>query len=61
MVDAPDGDTAVFCRVLRDDAGSVEVQGETGVGEIELRRGDVWVLRWSAVKEGVRRGNVELI
>ena len=60
MVDKPDEDSAVFCRVLRD-AGSVEVQGEAGVGDVDLKRGDVWVLRWSAVKEGVVRGDVELI
>ena len=60
MVDKPDEDTAVFCRVLRD-SGSVEIHGEAGVGEVELKRGDVWVLRWSAVKEGVVRGDVELL
>lgn len=60
MVDKPDEDRAIFCRVLRD-AGSVELQGAAGVGEAELKRGDVWVLRWSAVKEAVTRGDVELI
>ena len=60
MVDKPDEDSAVFCRVLRD-AGSVEIQGEAGVGDVELRRGDVWVLRWSAVKEAAGRGDVEMI
>ena len=60
MVDKPDEESAVFCRVLRD-AGSVEIQGEAGAGDIELRRGDVWVLRWSAVRETVARGEVELI
>ena len=60
MVDKPDEDSAVFCRVLRD-AGSVEIQGETGAGDIYLKRGDIWVLRWSAVREAVVRGEVELI
>jgi GINS complex subunit 4 len=60
MVDGPDVDAAVFCRVLRD-AGHVEVQGEQGVGEVELRRGDVWCVRWSAVKDAVLRGDVEMI
>lgn len=60
MVDKPDEESAVFCRVLRD-AGIVEIQGETGAVEVELRRGDVWVLRWSAVKDAVVRGDVELI
>lgn len=60
MVDTPDLDSAVFCRVLRN-AGSVEVHGETGTGEVELRRGDVWILRWSAVRDKVLAGDVELI
>ncbi|KAK5132534.1 hypothetical protein LTR08_008851 [Meristemomyces frigidus] len=60
MVDKPETDNAVFCRVLRD-AGSVEIQGEGGATEVDLRRGDVWVVRWSAVDEAVRRGDVELI
>ena len=60
MVDNPDEESAVFCRVLRD-SGNVEIQGETGAGEVELKRGDVWVLRWSAVKEAMVRGDVELI
>lgn len=60
MVDKPDEDSAVFCRVLRD-AGSVEIQGETGVGYVDLKRGDIWVLRWSAVKDAVVKGEVELI
>lgn len=60
MVDKPDEDAAVFVRVLRD-AGTVEIQGEQGTGEVELRRGDVWVLRWRDVREGVGRGDVECI
>lgn len=60
MVDKPDEDTAVFVRVLRD-AGTVEIQGEQGVGEVELKRGDVWVLRWRDVRKGVEAGDVECI
>ncbi|KAF2772640.1 GINS complex, Sld5 component [Teratosphaeria nubilosa] len=60
MVDAPDELSAVFVRVLRD-AGKVEVQGEAGVGVVELKRGDVWVLRWRDVRSGVEKGDVELI
>ncbi|TKA53646.1 hypothetical protein B0A55_10688 [Friedmanniomyces simplex] len=60
MVDKPDEDAAVFCRVLRD-AGGVEIQGPGQVSEGELKRGDVWVMRWSTVREAVRRGDVELI
>lgn len=61
MVDAPDGDTAVFVRVLRDEAGAVTVPGEKEDGVVELKRGDVWVLRWSAVRDLVLRGLVELV
>jgi GINS complex subunit 4 len=43
------------------DAGQVEVQGEQGAGTVELNRGDVWVLRWRDVKEGVEKGDIELI
>ena len=60
MVDKPDEDTATFCRVLRD-AGTVEVQGEAGVGDVELKRGDIWVLRWSSIREAVVKGDVECI
>ena len=60
MVDKAEEDSAVFCRVLRD-AGSVDIQGEAGRADVELKRGDVWVLRWSAVGEAVREGDVELI
>ena len=60
MVDKPDEDTAVFVRVLRE-AGTVEIQGEQGMGEVELKRGDVWVLRWKDVRAGVENGDVECI
>jgi len=60
MVDTPDEETAVFVRVLRN-AGSVVVQGEQGVGEVELRRGDVWVLRWGDVRKTVLAGDLEMI
>ncbi|RMX80562.1 hypothetical protein D0869_07461 [Hortaea werneckii] len=60
MVDKPDEDGAVFCRVLRD-AGEAEIHSEEGTSEVELKRGDVWILRWSAVRDAVVRGDVELI
>lgn len=56
MVDKPDEDRAVFCRVLRDGYAQRPVDDD-----IELKKGDVWVLRWSSVKQGVQRGDVELI
>jgi GINS complex subunit 4 len=60
MVDKPDEEGAVFCRVLRD-AGRVPVYGETATTDVELRRGDLWLLRWSAIKDAVLRGDVELV
>lgn len=61
MVDAPDQESAVFVRVLRDVEEPVAVHGEQGTGEVELRRGDVWVLRWSSVRDSVLLGDVELL
>ncbi|GAM86634.1 hypothetical protein ANO11243_046490 [Dothideomycetidae sp. 11243] len=61
MVDAPDVESAVFVRVLRDVEQPVEVHGEHGPAEIDLRRGDVWVLRWASVRDRVLLGDVELI
>lgn len=60
MIDKPDEGSAVLCRVLRD-AGSVEIYGESGTGLVDLKRGDVWVLRWSAIKDAVLRGDAELV
>lgn len=58
MVDRPDVDKAVFVRVLKD-CGEVVVPG-TDV-KAEFRRGDIWVVRWSAVRERVLGGDVEVI
>ena len=60
MVDKPDEEGAVFCRVLRD-AGRVEVFAENGATDVDLRRGDLWLLRWSAVRDAVLRGDVECV
>jgi GINS complex subunit 4 len=58
MIDRPDLEKAVFVRVLRD-CGEVVVPG-TDV-RAEFRRGDVWVVRWSAVREKVMEGEVEVM
>jgi GINS complex subunit 4 len=58
MVERPDSEKAVFVRVLRD-CGEVVVPG-TDV-RAEMRRGDVWVVRWSAVREKVLEGSVEVM
>jgi GINS complex subunit 4 len=58
MVDTPDLDRAVFIRAL-DDIGEVKIPG-TDV-RIDLQKGDISVIRWSAVKSIVQRGEAELI
>lgn len=58
MVDRPDEDAAVFCRALRD-VGVVGVEGTDR--RFEVKRGDVWVVRWSAVRTWVLTGDIELI
>jgi GINS complex subunit 4 len=58
MVDRPDEDGAVFVRALRD-VGEVHVEGTER--RFQMKRGDVWVVRWSAVRRWVLQGDVELI
>lgn len=58
MVEVPDLDKAVFVRGLRDLEEPVVIEGmET---YFELRRGDVVVTRWSAVRELVPAGDAGL-
>ncbi|KAL8683500.1 MAG: hypothetical protein Q9186_000540 [Xanthomendoza sp. 1 TL-2023] len=59
MIEQPDVDTAVFVRVLRDVEEPIIVEG-TDI-DFEMRRGDVYVVRWSAVREHVLSGDAELI
>ena len=61
MIDKPDEDKAVFVRVLCD-VGEIFVDGTDR--RFEMKRGDVWVVRWSAIKQwavGSGTGDVELI
>ncbi|KAF2007785.1 DNA replication complex GINS protein sld5 [Amniculicola lignicola CBS 123094] len=58
MVDKPDEETAVFVRCLRD-VGEVWVEGTDN--RFQMKRGDVWVVRWSAVRGWVGEGSCELI
>ncbi|KAI9803824.1 MAG: hypothetical protein M1825_001704 [Sarcosagium campestre] len=59
MVDQPDLDTAVFCRVLRDVEEPINMP--SSVTSFDLRRGDVHVVRYSAVRRAIERGDVELM
>ena len=59
MVEVPDVDRAVFVRGLRDVDEPVIIEGTETY--FELRRGDIIVTRWSAVRELVLAGDAELI
>ena len=58
MIDQPDLDEAVFVRALSD-VPEIMVVG-TDIA-FEMRRGDIFVVRWSAVREAVEQGKAELI
>jgi GINS complex subunit 4 len=58
MIETPDLDRAVFVRALAD-VGIVRISG-TNV-ECDIGRGDIWILRWSAIKDTIERGDAELI
>lgn len=59
MVDAPDLDTAVFVRALRNVV--VEGKGRDLDESMDARAGEVVVARWSDVKSLVERGDAELV
>jgi GINS complex subunit 4 len=59
MVDAPDLDTAVFIRALKDCL--VETQGGVAEEVVEALAGEVLIARWADVKPLVLRGEAELV
>ncbi|KAL8930769.1 MAG: hypothetical protein Q9208_000310 [Pyrenodesmia sp. 3 TL-2023] len=59
MIEQPDVEKAVFVRALRDVEEPIIVDG-TDI-DFEMRRGDVYVVRWSAVRDVVMNGDAELI
>ena len=59
MVEQPDVDKAVFVRALRDSEEVIEVEG-TDIA-FRMEKGASFVVRWSAVRERVERGEAELI
>jgi len=59
MVEKPDADYAVFIRALIDSPYPVQVEG-TEIS-IEMQRGNIYIVRWSAIKDRVLDGEVELI
>ncbi|KAI4116409.1 MAG: hypothetical protein LQ345_003176 [Seirophora villosa] len=59
MIEQPDVDKAVFLRALRNFEEPIMVEG-TDI-DFELKRGDVYVVRWSAVRDLVINGDAELV
>ena len=59
MAEAPAADRAVVARALADGAARVAVAG-TDI-DFRPRRGEVFAVRWSAVRAAVLSGEVELI
>ena len=59
MIDQPDLDKAVFVRVLVNNEEPIVVEG-TDMNFV-MRRGDILVVRWSAVRERVLAGEAELV
>ena len=59
MIEQPDVDKAVFVRALKDFEEPVVVEG-TDIA-FEMKRGDIFVVRWSAVRERVLAGDAELL
>lgn len=59
MIETPDLDKAVFVRALTDTDEPIYVEGTDTY--FEMKRGDVFVVRWNAVKSLVERGEAELI
>ena len=59
MIDAPDLDSAVFVRLLRD--VTVEGRGIDADGALDGKDGAVLILRWSDAKVLVGKGDAELI
>ena len=59
MIDAPDLDTAVFIRLLRD--AVVEGRGTDADDTMDGKGGDVVILRWSDARTLVESGRAELV
>ena len=59
MIELPDVDKAVFVRALRNIDTPIFVEG-TDMG-FQMLRGDIYVVRWSAIRQLVLSGDAELI
>ncbi len=59
MIDAPDLESAVFIRLLRD--AFVEGRGVDNDDALQGEENDIFILRWSDAKPLVESGNAELL
>lgn len=59
MIDQPDVDKAVFARAIKDVDEAIYVEGADTY--FAMKRGDIYVVRWSAIRSLVLEGSVELI
>lgn len=59
MIELPDVEKAVIVRALRDIDTPVYVEG-TDMG-FQMSKGDIYVVRWSAIRQLVLSGDAELI
>lgn len=72
MIQGPETKSPVFVRCLvergwvveRDGMGEGHERGDmetAGEDELVMQQGDIWVTRWEGVREGVRRGILEVL
>lgn len=62
MVEGPEGKGCVLVRCLGETWGGNEDADDSGPGgDLRMRRGQVWVVRWEDVKKGVLDGTLELL
>ena len=59
MIEQPEVDKAVFVRALKDVREPMVVEGTDMA--FEMKRGDIFVVRWSAVRGRVLTGDAELM
>jgi len=60
MIEKPDMDKAVFCRVIRTPSNGGDIRFPNGE-EVTLEEGNIFLIRYSAVKKYIVDGDVELI
>ena len=59
MVEVPDVEKSVFVRGVSEEPVRITVEGTDM--DFEIRRGEIVVVRWSAVKNAVEDGGLECV